>query len=188
MLDEFGSLQRLPTLINLLTKGRSKGACGFLGIQDDGQTEKIYTSPLRKSIDNACGNRITFSLSGETAGLESRFNIGESEYYETNRSMSMGPHSMRDGISLQKNKKRGPLFLPSDIANLKDLTAIVRLKNYDFVLSEWEWEKPQQIHEPFILRKDLLLENIVKDLDLMKKEVEKKVSREVEFNIKAATA
>jgi type IV secretory pathway TraG/TraD family ATPase VirD4 len=188
MLDEFGSLQRLPTLINLLTKGRSKGACSFLGIQDDGQTEKIYTTQLRKSIDNVFGCRLTFSLSGETAGLESRFNIGECEFYETNRSMSMGPHSMRDGISLQKTKKRGPLFLPSDIANLKDLKAIVRLKNYDFVLSEWEWEKPQQIHEPFILRKDLLLENIVKDLDLMKKEVEKKVSREVEFNIKAATA
>jgi type IV secretory pathway TraG/TraD family ATPase VirD4 len=188
MLDEFGSLQRLPTLINLLTKGRSKGACTFLGIQDDGQTEKIYTPPLRKSIDNACGNRLTFSLSGETAGLESRFNIGECEFLETNRSMSMGPHSMRDGISLQKNKKRGPLFLPSDIANLKDLTAIVRLKNYDFVLSEWVWEQPQQIHEPFILRKDLLLKNIVKELSTLKKEVENAVNQMPMFNMEPIKA
>jgi type IV secretory pathway TraG/TraD family ATPase VirD4 len=188
MLDEFGSLQRLPTLINLLTKGRSKGACGFLGIQDDGQTEKIYTPPLRKSIDNACGNRITFSLSGETAGLESRFNIGECEFYETNRSMSMGPHSMRDGVSLQKNKKRGPLFLPSDIANLKDLAAIVRLKNYDFVQSKWAWEQPQQIHEPFILRKDLLLENIVKDLAVLKQEIETTVNQMPMFNMEPIKA
>lgn len=162
-LDEFGSLQRLSTIVNLLTRGRSKGACVFLGIQDDGQTEKIYTPQIRKSIDNACGNRITFALTGETAELESRLNIGETELVEIQRGQSMGPHDMRDGISLNEQKKREPLMLPSEISNLPDLQALVRLKNYDFVLSRWNWEPAQQIHEPFILRQDLLLENILRD-------------------------
>ena len=50
-------------------------------------------------------------------------------------------------------------MLPSQISNLADLQALVRLKNYDFVISKWDWEPAKQIHEPFILRKDLLLEN-----------------------------
>lgn len=87
-LDEFGSLQRLSTIVKLLTRRRSKGACVFLGIQDDGQTEKIYTPQIRKSIDNTCGSRITFALSGETAEKEARFNIGETELVEVQRSMS----------------------------------------------------------------------------------------------------
>ena len=116
---------------------------------------------MRKSIDNACGNRVTFSLSGETAEREARYNIGEKEVVETNRSMSMGPHDLRDGIGLQQQRKREPLFLPSDIANLKDLTAIVRLKNHDFVLSDWQYQAPCQVFPAFILREDLVLEHIV---------------------------
>ncbi len=187
-LDEFASLQRLSTLINLLTKGRSKGACVYLGIQDGGQMEKIYTPELRKSIDNACGNRVTYALSGDTAEVESRYNIGESEYYETNRSMSMGPHSMRDGISLQKHIRKAPLFLPADISNLQDLNAIVRLKNYDFVLSEWRYERPEQIHTPFVLREDLKLENILKEIAKVKKESLQVKNENDDLNIEPITA
>jgi hypothetical protein len=149
------------TPLNLLTRGRSKGACVNLGIQDDGQTEKIYTPHTRKSIDNACGNRVTFALTGETAEREARYNVGESEFMETERSMSMGPHDMRDGISINERKKKDLLMLPSEIANLPDLKALVRLKNHDFVISEWQWEAAKQIHEPFLLRDDLTLESIV---------------------------
>ena len=53
------------------------------------------------------------------------------------------------------------LMLPSEIANLPDLKALVRLKNYDFVLSKWQWEAAKQIHDPFLLRDDLTLESIV---------------------------
>ncbi len=183
-LDEFGSLQRLSTIINLLTGGRSKGACVFLGIQDDGQTEKIYTPQIRKSIDNACGNRITFALTGETAEREAKYNIGETEYMETDRAMSMGPHDMRDGISLSERKKRELLMLPSEIANLPDLEALIRLKNYDFVRSTWHWEAARQIRDPFILREDLLLENIVSEHKNIKARQQDLIKTSTEFNIK----
>ena len=75
--------------------------------------------------------------------------------------MSMGPHDMRDGLNISENKKRDLMMLPSEIANLPDLTALVKLKNYDFVLSEWEWEATPDLHRPFWLREDLSLEHIV---------------------------
>jgi type IV secretory pathway TraG/TraD family ATPase VirD4 len=163
LLDEFGSLQRLSSIVNLLTEGRSKGACCFLGVQDDGQIEKIYSQRGRKTIDNACANRITFALAGETAEKEAKYNIGEVEFSQFRRSYSMGPTDLRDGIGLSEEHKRDLMLLSSDIANLKDLSAIVRLRNYDFTVSNWQWEKAKQMIDRFILRDDLLLENIVKD-------------------------
>lgn len=160
LLDEFGSLQRMSSIIKMLTKGRSKGAATVIGIQDDGQMEKTYGRQLLKTLDNAAGNRITFALSGETAEREAKYNIGETEYIEIERSQSMGPSDNRDGTTLRETKKRELLFLPSDISNLPDLTGIVRLRGFDFVVSEWGYEKPTTRHEAFVLREDLDLERI----------------------------
>ena len=160
LLDEFGSLQRMSSIIKMLTKGRSKGASTIIGIQDDGQMEKTYGRQLLRTMDNAPGNRITFALSGETAEREAKYNIGETEYIEVERSQSMGPSDYRDGTTLREAKKRELLFLPSDISNLPDLTGIVNLRGYDFVLSRWEYEKPNPVHDAFVLRDDLVLETI----------------------------
>lgn len=173
LLDELGSLQRLSTIGKLLTRGRSKGACVFAGIQDDGQIEKIYSPQTRKTFDNAFANRCTFALTGETAEREAKFNIGEVEYREIERSLSMGPHDMRDGINIGEQKKRDMLILPSEIANLPDLTALVKLKNYDFVMSKWQWQATPQLYEPFLLREDLSLEQIVAE----QKEISEKAAR-----------
>lgn len=171
LLDEFGSLQRLNSIIKLITKGRSKGAATFIGIQDDGQLEKTYGRQLLRTLDNSPGNRITFALSGEAAERESKYNIGDTEYYESERSQSMGPHDMRDGINIRKTKKKEPLYLPSDISNLQDLTAIVKLRGHHFVKSTWQYQTPKIINNSFALREDLLLENIVGEQKKMEAEI-----------------
>jgi type IV secretory pathway TraG/TraD family ATPase VirD4 len=172
LLDEFGSLQRMGSIVKMVTKGRSKGASIFIGIQDDGQLEKTYGRQLLRTLDNAPGNRITFALSGETAEREAKYNIGETEYMDTERSRSMGPSDMRDGVNIRENKKRELLFLPSDISNLPDLTGIVKLRSYNFVMSQWNYEKPQQHHEAFILRPDLILENIIAEQQRVREQVD----------------
>ena len=172
LLDEFGSLQRMGSIVKMVTKGRSKGASIFIGIQDDGQLEKTYGRQLLRTLDNAPGNRITFALSGETAEREAKYNIGETEYMDTERSRSMGPSDMRDGVNIRENKKRELLFLPSDISNLPDLTGIVKLRSYDFVMSQWCYEKPAVQHESFQLRDDLILENIVAEQQRVREQVD----------------
>jgi len=61
MIDEFGTLQRLSTIVNLLTLSRSKGGSVWLGIQDIGQVDKIYGRELRQAIFNACGTNLFFA-------------------------------------------------------------------------------------------------------------------------------
>lgn len=158
LLDEFGTLQRLPTIIKLLTLSRSRGGCVFLGIQDFGQIDDIYSKENRQTITNACGNTVQFSLSGDAANIASN-TIGQIEYIDINKVKSMGVSDYRDGISLNEQRRKEPLFLPSDISNLKDLRGIVRFANYDYLLSDWRYKEYKLKNEPLILRKDLFLNN-----------------------------
>lgn len=59
MIDEFGTLQRLSTILDLLTLSRSKGGCVFIGIQDYGKIDKLCSREIRQSIVNACGRGVT---------------------------------------------------------------------------------------------------------------------------------
>lgn len=170
-LDEIGTLQRLM-IPDLLTTGRSKGACTFIGNQDSGRTEQIYGAQIIDTIDNTLGNRITMAMSGKAADKEARFNIGETEYWEYKRQHSMGPTDFRDGVTINREEKRKLLFLPSDLANLKDLTGLVKLRNYDFVRSNWTYERPQPKYPEFIIRDDLTLESIKAEQERLKREVE----------------
>jgi type IV secretory pathway TraG/TraD family ATPase VirD4 len=66
LLDELGTLQRLSTIVRLLTLSRSKGGSCWLGIQDIGQLDKLYSEQLRQAIINACANSAVFSVSDPT--------------------------------------------------------------------------------------------------------------------------
>jgi type IV secretory pathway TraG/TraD family ATPase VirD4 len=152
LLDEFGSLQQLPSIVNLLTRGRSKGAAVFIGIQDNGQIEKIYTKQTLETIENSCGNRVTFALTGQTADREARLNIGDVEMSSYLRSMSIS-----SGASFSEKREKELAYLPSEISGLPDLTAIVKLRGYDFTVSKWQWEASTPRNERFVIKEGLEL-------------------------------
>jgi type IV secretory pathway TraG/TraD family ATPase VirD4 len=165
LLDEFGSLQKLSSIVDLLTEGRSKGACVFLATQDIGKVKSIYGPDLLESIENACGNRVTLALSGAAAKREAELNIGELELQRKNRSSNIGTKESRTGTNFAERKDRELLMLPSDISNLRDLTGIVRFRNYDFVASKWKWFPLKKRCESFILRPGLSLKEIKAEAD-----------------------
>ncbi|MBT8342324.1 MAG: type IV secretion system DNA-binding domain-containing protein [Desulfatitalea sp.] len=156
VLDEFGTLNKL-NIQKLSTAGRSKGSVLVMATQDRKQPINIYGRDTVDSMDEALKNRIIFSVEGESAEYESKKRIKETEYRVWERSVSMGPDDHRDGVNLSPKKYVEPLFLPADIARLKDLTGIVKLQNFDFVVSRWKYDKPQPRHEQLSLREDLSL-------------------------------
>lgn len=159
MLDEFGTLQRLSTIVELLTLSRSKGGSCWIGIQDIGQLDKIYTEKLRQAIVNACSGNLIFAVSDPVTARFLADKIGEIEYAETEETHhSMGTENKRDGISLMRRKRTEKLVLPSDIENLKDLECFLKLPNYDLTKIKLEYKRFEDIHEPFIIRQDLKLE------------------------------
>ncbi len=158
LLDEIGTLQRLSSILKLLTLSRSKGGAVMVGIQDFGQLDQIYGRNHRQSIVNACGNQVIFAVEdSETAEYCSK-HISDTEYEETDKSYSMGPHDMRDGVTLSTRTKKKRLFLPSDIRALPELTGICRFAVHPaYVVSRWRYNPyPEQV-AGFLMRKDLSL-------------------------------
>jgi type IV secretory pathway TraG/TraD family ATPase VirD4 len=157
LLDEFGTLQRLPTIVKLLTMARSKGGCVIIGIQDYGQIDQTYSSNHRQSIINACGNKIIFSVDDPTSARISSEILSETEYMEMDKTRSMGVNDNRDGTTLAERTRRESLFLPAEIMQLPDLTAIVRFKTYDPLITKFKYKNYPDKAEGFVLREDLLL-------------------------------
>ncbi len=156
-LDEFGTLQRLSSIVQLLTLSRSKGGSVWIGIQDIGQIDQLYRKELRQALVNACATSVMFSVSdSDTAEFLSR-RVGEREIIEVEESHSMGPESMRDGLTISKRKKKEALILPSEFQNLADMEAYVKLPNYSVAKTKLEWKKYPAMSQSFISRRELML-------------------------------
>lgn len=159
IIDEFGTLQRLSSIVSLLTLSRSKGGAVWIGIQDIGQIDRLYTPQLRQSLINACGNSVIFGVGDpDTAEYLSR-KIGETEYYKIKVSKSIGVSENRDGETLMEDKVTEKLVLPSDITNLKELEAFVSLANYPLTKTKLEIKKYAVQSVPYIIREDMILAN-----------------------------
>ena len=160
LLDEIGTLQRLPSLIKFITNIRSKGGAPFVGVQDFGQLDKIYSGEISHTIVSALNNHVYFALSDKSAKRASD-NIGDYEYLETERSYSMGVSDFKDGVTMNRRKRREPLVMPSEIQSMRDLEAIIKFENYDFIRDTFDYKERPDWNEPFVLRQDLSMDYIL---------------------------
>ena len=178
MLDEMGRLQRLSTIIQLLTLSRSKGGSCWQGIQDIGQLDKIYTPQLRQSIVNACASNLILNVADPDAARFLSEKIGDTEYVETEETHSMGVEDNRDGISLVRRKRTEKLILPSEIKNLRELHGFLKLSNYDWAKMQLQYRDFPDVAPSFICRGDLNLEKAIKDQAENAKKADRVLSHE----------
>jgi type IV secretory pathway TraG/TraD family ATPase VirD4 len=157
LIDEFGSLQQMQSVIKLLTVARSKGGCCFIGIQDLGQIDKIYSREHRETIVNACGNKVIFSVKDVNTAKYCSELLGDTERLNSDKTLSMGKTSLKSRASLNFKKHREALFLPSMIMDLNDLQCIVKFSNYPPVISPLTYQHYETRSVSFELRDDLLL-------------------------------
>jgi hypothetical protein len=120
ILDEFHSLQRLPTIVDLLALGRSKGCGVWLSTQEIGQIKHVYGEDLMRTIIGSCSTRIVLKCTDITTAKYWSDTIGEQHYREYEITLSMGAADSRDGTSIQHRKEKEPLILPSEITNMPD--------------------------------------------------------------------
>lgn len=190
ILDEFSTLQKLSTMVNMLTLSRSKGGAIFLGIQNFGLIDDVYNAPTRQTIVNACGNCAVFSVADPETSDYCVRKLGEVEYWENQSSQSIGTNDA-DRINSNQVKRKEHLVLASDIHGLKDLTAYVRFSNYDVALTTFSYKKFKTISDSFIMRPDLFLSEFKKnaldnnlknkDLDISQSPQINDLDQEIEF-------
>jgi type IV secretory pathway TraG/TraD family ATPase VirD4 len=171
-LDEFGSLNHMSSIIELLTRARSKGASVWIGTQEIGQIEKVYGKESRQSIVNGCASKLILSIAEPETAKYFSDAIGQTEVLESSESMSMGPSNIRDGLTFTRASKTKPLVLPSVFQQFPDMEGILKLSNYDYCKVKVPYISYKVLNQYLEIRNDMLLENLIEKVDVCKKTVE----------------
>ncbi len=125
--DELPSLHKLPLLGETIAEVRKFGGCFLLGMQSFSQLVKVYGRSGAAEIFDLLNTRAFFaSPSHEMAQLVSR-ELGEEEIDDTRENYSYGANSIRDGISLGKNRITRSIVTYPEIMSLDPLTCYLRL-------------------------------------------------------------
>lgn len=157
ILDELHTLQKLSSIVELLTLVRSKGGKVIFGTQSFSQLDEIYGERVRHSMINSCGNSIIMALQDEKEAKIASEMINDIEYEQFNKTTSMGVSDFRDGISVAPQTKRERLVMPSQIKDLPELSAIVQLANYGLIGVQQEYKAYPMVNIVFDMRDELTL-------------------------------
>lgn len=151
--DELPSLHKLPLLGETIAEVRKFGGCFLLGMQSHSQLTKVYGRSGAAEIFDLLNTRAFFaSPSHEMAQLISK-ELGEEEVEDTRENYSYGANSIRDGISLGKNRVTRPIVTYPEIMGLDPLTCYLRLPGaFPITKLKLEYQKRPLISPGFIQR------------------------------------
>ncbi len=182
ILDEFSTLQRLSTMVDLLKLSRSRGGSVWLGIQDVAQLDEIYGEPLRQSIVNDCGTAAIFGVSDPKTAMFLSSKIGEIEFLETEETYSMGVDNHRDGVSLMRRRKVEPLILPAEIMGLENLELFLQIPNYGLTRTHLPLKLFPVKAKALEFRKDLELDRIIAEQQALRAQAQAIIEEEARIN------
>ncbi|MBX9806056.1 MAG: type IV secretion system DNA-binding domain-containing protein [Alphaproteobacteria bacterium] len=139
VVDELPAIKKLPKLQMMLAEIRKYGGCAILGAQDMSQLDEIYGHNIVKSIANLCSTKVVFRIEGaEIAERMSKW-LGVQEVSETMENISYGAHQMRDGVSLNDQRKEKPTIHSDRLMKLPDLQAYLKFPG-DYPIAKVEFK------------------------------------------------
>ena len=146
--DELPGLGRLPTLGKLLSQGRKYRATALVGYQTSGQIEELYGQDGAKEILQGLQNKFVFRCSDSDTSKKASLELGEQELEEISTSIQFGQLNSSDRNSLNRSIKTRPVVMPSQIQNLPDLQAYIKLCHLNPTLIHFEYRSIPQINQP----------------------------------------
>ena len=163
-LDELPTLQMLPSLPISMAEGRQFGLCVFITIQSLSQIYKHYGEHAANEVMDLCNTLVALRAPDrKTANMISDM-LNEAEVEEFNESLSYGVTDNRDGVSINRNRHMQKVALPSEIQNLDDLEAYLRIPgNFPIAKIKFDYVDYEEPNEPIILR-----EGITEKIDVNK--------------------
>jgi len=128
LIDEFGTLQKLPTFVNFLTNSRSKGGSVWCGLQDFGAIKETYGDNIRETFFNSFGALYCMKVDAVETSSYIAKGIGQREVLKQRPTMQVSDDHVGHG-SLSENKIED-LILASEITKLNKLEGYLRISNY----------------------------------------------------------
>lgn len=154
--DELGTLNRLMSVLELITLGRSKGVSFWGGCQDWAQVDAKY-GELRTTILNSCSTPMVLNCPDATTAEQCSKLIGDQEVEETNTTITGSPTVFGDRTGQSKRMVTKRLVMAGEIQKLPPLTFFVKFPGYDWVKAEVPYIQYPNIAEPWVPNPDIKL-------------------------------
>ena len=133
MLDEFGRMNKMGSVVDLLTNGRSKGVSVYIAAQELAQIDEKYGKNARKTIINNCSNQVFFSLNDAESAKEISEQIGQEENMNEDESINHKTDGDdMDGFNVRKHKQTKSIVLASEVQGLKERECFVKIANQNW--------------------------------------------------------
>lgn len=166
LLDEMGSLSKMPTIVDGLALLRSYGGSFWIGIQEIQRLYDIYGKNLTSTIVNNTATKVILrSQEVETQKFCSDL-IGEGKFKTTSITHSTGTETdaKKEGGSFAQQEKTEKAVLASEIGNMANNVYYYKNGSYDWTLIKTDYDQKRDfyntVNEAYIKRKDLSLENL----------------------------
>lgn len=127
LVDELASLHKLPSLSLLLSQGRKYGLCAVSAFQDIHQLRTIYGIDEAKALLAMYNTHVFFRTQCPDTAQWMSYLTGQRESIEQREGFSYGANTVRDGVSIQSERRQEPLILPTEFLRLNDKEAYMVL-------------------------------------------------------------
>jgi len=162
LIDEFGSLAKMPSIFDFLTMGRSKGGFLVLANQDLGSVGNIYGHDQKETFFNNFNLHLIFRLNDPTTAEFLSRAFGEREVVKKFSSSQMSPTDLGDRISISEQEKLEKIILPTQFQDLKDFHAYLKIANYGVTTMKTPRKFLPAITDEFV-RRDFDLQQLLKE-------------------------
>jgi len=131
ILDEFGRLNKMSSILDLLTNGRSKGASVWILLQEFSQIDAKYGKDGRKTIVNTCSSQFYFAINEAESARELSEQIGDAETINEDESIYHQTDDL-NGFNVRKSLQTKKVVLASEILNLKEREFYMKLNGFNW--------------------------------------------------------
>jgi Type IV secretion-system coupling protein DNA-binding domain len=145
--DEYPGLGVIPSSGKLLSQGRKYKATMVAGYQLRGQIEHLYGENGAREIIAGLQNKIIFRTPLPKDAKEESLTLGEQDVEEVTSNAQLGELGESDRDSLQRILKTRPAVMASQLQNLADMKAYIKLCEFDPCLISFDYQSLPIINE-----------------------------------------
>lgn len=142
-IDELPSLHRLPSLVNTLSRCRKYGGCFVGAIQDVHQLHSVYGRDEAETLTALFNTNLCYRTKGPDSAVWMSKVMGSREIIEKKEGYSYGANDMRDGVSINQERRKETIVIDSEFIQLDDLEAYLRLSG-DWPVAKVKFEVKEQ--------------------------------------------
>lgn len=144
----------MPSLEPILSRGRRYDACFVGAIQDIHQLKDLYDDKVAEVLVSLFGTSLFFSTNNNHSAKWAAEQLGRSEFLEAREGFSLGSH-MRDGVTLNQQRRQELLVMDSEIRHLKKREAFMATAG-GWPITKLNFQfKERTSNHPALIKRDL---------------------------------